>query len=413
MARFHSYGAMIIGMLAWACVWPALPGPNNARAASAQEAPRPSVSRGPAPVHKRGSKQTMWVYVGTYTNGQSKGIYVCRFDAAEGTIEATGVTAPVKSPSFLAIHPNRRFLYAVSEIHEKKGRESGGVTALEIDEATGKLKVLNQQPSGGRGPCHLSVDATGKVVLVANYSSGIVAMLPIEPDGSLAPPSDVVQHAGSSVNPKRQQGPRAHSILPDPPNRCAFAADLGIDKLMAYRLDLKGGKLTPNDPPFAKIHAGAGPRHFAFHPTRDFIYVINELDSTMSILSYDRSTGAVKEITHLSTLPDGWEGENYCADVHVHPNGKFLYGSNRGHDSIVIYEITPSGGSLTCKGHESVRGEWPRNFALDPEGKFLIAANQNTNNLVVFRIDPSTGLLSATGSELKIPKPVCVKFLVR
>lgn len=353
----------------------------------------------------------MLVYVGTYTGGESKGIYVCRMDPGTGRLEATGQTAMAKNPSFLAIHPNKRFLYAVSEIDAAGGKPTGGVSAFSIDPASGGLTLINERASGGKHPCHVSVDATGRAVLVANYSDGTVAMLPIAKDGRLGEASCVVQHEGSSVNPSRQQGPRAHSITPDPGNRFAMAADLGIDKVMIYRLDLSGGKLIANDPPWAKVKPGAGPRHFAFHPSAKFAYLINELDSTMIAFSYNASKGALTEIQTISTLPEGWEGTNYCADVHVHPSGKYVYGSNRGHDSIVVCAIDAGSGKLKVLGYESTRGKMPRNFAIDPSGGFLLAANQDSGNIVTLRIDPGSGLLSATGDELKIPKPVCVKFL--
>ncbi len=355
----------------------------------------------------------MLVYVGTYTGGESKGIYVCRMDPATGMVALTGQVAETKSPSFLAIHPSKRFLYAVSEIDRLGDRPSGGVSAFTIHPDTGALTFLNQQASHGTHPCHLVVDATGKVVLVANYSSGSLAALPIEKDGRLAEASDVVQHEGAGANPSRQKGPHAHSITLDAANRFAFAADLGIDKVMIYRLDLTRGKLVPNDPPFAKVTPGAGPRHFAFHPSAKYAYLINELDSTMTAFAYDASKGALTEIETASTLPEGWQGTNYCADVHVHPDGQFLYGSNRGHDSIVIYRIDQTTGRLACQGHEPTRGKAPRNFAIDPTGTFLLAANQDTGNIVTFRIDPQTGLLRSTGHQLKLPKPVCIQFLPR
>ena len=245
---------------------------------------------------------------------------------------------------------------------------------------------------------------------MANYSSGSVAVLPVMKDGRLVEASDAVQHEGASVNASRQKAPHAHSITLDPANRYAFAADLGTDKVMIYRLDAARGKLIPNKPPWACTKPGAGPRHFAFHPSGKYAYVINELDSTMMAFTYDGSRGSLTEIQIAPTLPEGWEGTNYCADVHVHPGGRFLYGSNRGHDSIVIYAIDPSTGRLALRGHGPTLGKAPRNFAIDPTGTFLLAANQDSDNIVVFRIDPATGLLSPTGHELKLPKPVCIKF---
>jgi 6-phosphogluconolactonase len=351
------------------------------------------------------------VFIGTYTGGESKGIYACRMNLAKGTLEFTGQAAEAKNPSFLAIRPDRRYLYAVSEIDQVDGRPTGALSSYAVEPKTGALTFLNQQLSHGTHPCHVCVDATGKYVFVANYSSGSVAMLPIEKDGRLSEASDVAQHKGTSVNKARQEGPHAHSVTLDPANRYAFAADLGIDKVMIYRLDLEKGKLIPNDPPFAPVKPGSGPRHFAFHPSAKYAYLINEMGSTMIAFAYNASKGSLTEIQTVSTLPEGWQGTNYCADVHVHPSGRFVYGSNRGHDTIVIYAIDPATGRLKLRGHESTRGKTPRNFAIDPTGKFLLAANQDTDNIVIFRIDQKTGLLSATGAELRVPKPVCVRFM--
>ncbi len=358
-------------------------------------------------------KTDMLVYVGTYTGSGSKGIYVCRFDAATGALTPTGDVAETKNPSFLAIHPNGRSLYAVSEIADYEGKRTGGVAALAIDRRTGGLALLNRQASHGTGPCHVTVDATGRSVLVANYGSGSLAVLPIVEDGRLGEATDTVQHEGGSVNASRQKGPHAHSITLDPANRFAFAADLGMDKVMIYRLDASRGKLAVNDPPWAKVAPGAGPRHFAFHPTAKYAYVINELDSTMTAFACDASTGRLTEIETVTTLPADWKGKNSCADVHVHPSGKFLYGSNRGHDSIAIYGIDPATGRITPRGHTSTRGKAPRNFNIDPTGTFLLAANQDSDSIVTFRIDPASGSLSPTGHELKLPKPVCIRFLPR
>jgi 6-phosphogluconolactonase len=370
-----------------------------------------AVLKGEAQVVNDRNDASVLVYVGTYTDGESKGIHVCRMNLADGTLEPTGQVAETKSPSFLAIHPNRRFLYAANETDRFEDKPTGSVSAFTIDPRTGGLTALNQRASGGVWPCHLSVDATGKFVLVANYLSGTVAMLPIEKDGRLSEASDVVQHKGKGVNPSRQEGPHAHSITLDAANRYAFAADLGIDKVMIYRLDLDKGRLVPNRQPWVNVKPGSGPRHFDFHPNGKFAYLINELGCTMIAFEYDPAQGVLSEVQTVSTLPEGWKGVSHCADIHVHPSGKFVYGSNRGHDSIVICAIDPGTGKLTVRGCESTRGKTPRNFAIDPTGSYLLAANQDTNNIVIFRIDKETGLLSATGREVKIPKPVCVRFM--
>ena len=353
----------------------------------------------------------MLVYIGTYTRGKSEGIYVYRMEKSTGAMEFASVTGGVENPSFLAIHPQRSYLYAVSEVGNLAGKPSGAVSAFSIDSKTGGLIYLNHQPSKGAGPCHLSVDQTGQFVLVANYGSGSVAVLPIQSDGRLGEATDFVQHQGSSIDPRRQRGPHAHSIMLDKANRCVFVPDLGLDKIMIYRLDLTQGKLEPNDEPWAKVKAGTGPRHFAFHPSGRYAYVINELDSTLTAFNYDGERGRLREIQTVSTLPDGFSDTSHCADVHISPSGKFIYGSNRGHDSIVIFEIDEATGRLTYAGHEPTQGKTPRNFAIDPTGTFLLAANQSTDNIVTFRIDQQTGKLTATGHTVEVPTPVCLKMI--
>jgi 6-phosphogluconolactonase len=349
------------------------------------------------------------VYIGTYTRTGSKGIYVYRLDPASGALAFVSATQ-VENPSFLAFHPQHTFLYAVSEGHFE-GKPGGGVSALALDPKTGALTLLNQMPSHGTSPCHLSVDQTGQFVYVANYGNGTLAAFSIQRDGSLGPETDFVQHVGSSINPQRQKGPHAHSINLDKANRFAFVPDLGMDKVMIYKLDLAQGKLIPNDPPFAPVHGGAGPRHMAFHPNNRYVYVINEVDSTMTVYTYDEARGALSEIQSLSTLPADFKGGSWCADVHVAASGKFVYGSNRGHDSIVIFGVDPATGKLTTLGYEPTQGKFPRNFGLAPSGDLLLAANQDGNNVVSFRVDQQTGKLTPTGHVIEVPMPVCVKFL--
>jgi 6-phosphogluconolactonase len=357
------------------------------------------------------------VYVGTYTgklghvDGAAEGIYLYRFDPTTGALTYVSVAPGITNPSFLAIDPEQRALYAVSEMKTPDGRAGGAVSAYHIDPATGNLTHLNQQSTGGADPCHLSVDATGKFLLVANYTSGSVAMFPIEADGSLGERSDFVQHEGSSIDPNRQQGPHAHSFMIDPGNRYAFAPDLGMDKVMQYKLDLAQGKLIPNDPPWVQIQAGQGPRHFDFHPSRRYAYVINELGSTVTAFAYDEAQGTLNAIQTLSTLPANFSGRSHCADIHVHPSGQFVYGSNRGHDSIAIFSVDEATGQLTALGHESTQGRTPRNFAIDPTGTILLAANQDTSTVVTFWIDAQTGKLTPTGEIAAVPTPVCLKLV--
>ncbi|HEU4751893.1 MAG TPA: lactonase family protein, partial [Armatimonadota bacterium] len=319
--------------------------------------------------------------------------------------------AETPNPSFVAIHPNHRFLYAANEVGSYGGQKTGSVTAFAIDPATGALTKLNDRSSHGDGPCFVSVDHRGRDVLVANYGAGSVAALPIGADGRLGEATAAIQHHGSSVDPQRQEGPHAHSINVAPDNRFAFAADLGLDKILIYRFDAARGTLTPNEPAFAKVAPGSGPRHFAFHPNGRHAYVINEMKSTVTAFDYDPKRGALAEIQTLSTLPADFHGGSSCAEVQVHPSGKFLYGSNRGHNSIAMFRIDPATGKLTAIGHEPTGGKTPRNFGIDPTGKYLLAANQDSDSLVVFRIDPESGRLTPTGSRVEVPMPVCVRFL--
>lgn len=350
------------------------------------------------------------VYIGTYTGGNGGGIHLSELDPVSGKLSSPRVAAETVNPSFLAIHPSRKFLYAVGEVSDLGGKKTGGISAFAIDPKSGDLKLINQQSSGGGGPCHLVVDGTGKAVLVANYGGGSVACLPIHDDGSVKPASTFIQHQGSSVDKQRQQGPHAHSINLDAANKFAVAADLGLDKLLVYRFDPTKGSLAPNDPPSTSLPPGGGPRHFAFHPNGKFAYANNEMTSTVSALAYDAATGKLTELQTISTLPEPTPG-NSTAETRVHPNGKFVYVSNRGHNSIALFAVDPATGKLSPLGHESTRGKVPRNFNIDPSGKFLLAANQDSANVVVFRIDEQTGKLTATGSEIQVPRPVCVRFV--
>ena len=351
------------------------------------------------------------VYVGTYTGGESKGIYVSAIDLNSGAMDPARLAAESENPSFVAIHPNGRFLYAVNELVEFAGQKSGAVTAFAI-QPDGSLQQINQQPSRGGAPCHLVVDRAGRNVLVANYVGGNVASLPIQKDGGLKPATGFVQHRGSSVNPQRQEGPHAHSINLDAANRFAFAADLGLDKILVYQFDGARGTLAPHDPPSVSVKAGAGPRHFDFHPSGNFAYVINEIDLTVTAFSYSPAAGVLKPIQTIPTLAKGVQGHGLStAEVRVHPNGKFLYGSNRGHHTIVVYTIDPATGKLTYVEHQSTQGSTPRNFYVEPTGRYLMAENQSTGTVVVFRINPQTGELTPSGHQLAVPSPVCIRTL--
>jgi len=351
------------------------------------------------------------VYIGTYTGKGSKGIYAYRFDSATGRVSPLGLAAETTNPSWLTVHPNRQFLYAANETSDNKGAKSGVVSAFAVDRKSGKLTFLNQVPSRGADPCHATVDETGKNLLVANYSSGNIAVLRLHDDGRLGEASAFVQHTGSSVNPARQKGPHAHSIEPSPDNRFVLTADLGLDQLLVYRFDAAKGSLTPNDPPFAQLNPGAGPRHFAFHPSGKYVYVINEMQSTVTAFAYGATDGSMRELQSVSTLPKDFAGKTTTAEIRVDSSGRFLYGSNRGHDSIAVFAIDAAKGTLTPVETVSTGGKEPRNFEIDPTGKYLFAANQNSGSVVIFRIDAKSGRLSPTGQEFEVASPVCVMFV--
>ncbi len=384
-----------IALLAWFVLAPFAP-------ASAQSGPK-----------AEGAAQPKFrVYVGTYTGPKSRGIYLLELDPATGALTSRGLAAETPSPSFLAIHPSRKFLYAANEVDDYRGKRSGSVSAFAIDPKSGRLDLLNGQASGGAHPCFVAVDATGRSVLVANYSGGSVAALPIGPDGRLGQASAFVQHAGSGVDKGRQSSPHAHSINLDAANKFAVVADLGLDKLLVYRFDPKAGSLAPNAPPSTSLAPGSGPRHFAFHPDGRHAFAINEMASTVSALDYGPSAGTLAEFQTISTRPPGASKPgNSTAEVVVHPSGRFLYGSNRGDDALAIFAIDPASGRLTGVGFQPTGGKTPRNFAIEPAGKYLLAANQDSGTVVVFEINPETGLLRQVGEPLAVPSPVCLRFL--
>jgi 6-phosphogluconolactonase len=360
------------------------------------------------------NSKEMLVYIGTYTSGKSRseGIYIYKLNLESGELKPYRTVKNVVEPSYLAIDKSRKYLYAVNETVEFEGKKSGAVSAFAIDQKTGDLTFLNKQPSLGGAPCFVTVSANEKFVLVANYVGGNVAVFPIQTGGKLVEAIDVAQHSGSGPKKDRQEAAHAHSIMLDRNNRFAFANDLGIDRVMIYQFGAKSGKLKPNRAQaFYQTKPGAGPRHFASHENGKFAFVINELDMTISSLAYDAKQGTLREIQTVPTLPEGFSGANTCADIHVSPNGKFLYGSNRGHDSIVSYRIDGRNGKLDFVEHTPTQGKTPRNFAIDPTGKFLLAANQNSDSIVVFQIDELSGKLTATGNSAQVPTPVCLKLI--
>jgi 6-phosphogluconolactonase len=353
------------------------------------------------------------VYIGTYTTKQpSKGIYAYRFDATTGTLTSIGLAAESTDPSFLAVHPSGNYLYAVNEVTEFNGSKSGAVSSFAIDKKSGQLKTLNQVSTHGAEPCHVSLDKTGRVVLVANYGGGSVATFRVQDDGSLSMVKGFVQHSGSSVDKERQEAPHAHWIGVSPDNRFALTADLGLDDVLVYHLDAYTGMLTANNPPYAQAKPGSGPRHFAFHPNGKFGYLVSEMASTVTAFSYQAKNGTLTTLQSVPMLPKDYSGVREAAELVVHPSGKFLYASNRGSaNSIAIYKIDPNKGTLTQAGEASTQGKIPRNFAIDPTGTFLLAANQDSGNIFVFRIDQATGALAPTGESVEVPAPVCITFV--
>lgn len=349
------------------------------------------------------------VYVGTYTSGESVGIYLYRLNLSEGSLRRDGVTSGVNNPSYLTLDRARRMLYAVEETEEFEGEKSGAVSAFALDGSEGRPRFINRQASKGGAPCYVTADAAGRFVLVANYVGGNVAVLPVS-KGGLGSATDVEQDSGSGPNRERQEGPHAHCVLLDPSNRHAYACDLGTDKVMIYNFDARRGTLTPGARPFVSLKPGAGPRHLTFDRAGRRVYVLNELDSTVTAFARTRTTGVLRELKTYPMLPADFKGENTGADIHLTPDGRFLYCSNRGHDHIALFRVNSRTGLLTPAGHTPTGGKTPRNFAVDPTGRFLLVANQRSDSIVTFRIDPSTGALTPTGHTAQVPSPVCLKL---
>ncbi len=376
-------------------------------------------------------KGEYFVYFGTYTGfkyisrggtvgkSRSKGIYVSRFRPATGEVSEPQLAAAITNPSFVAIHPNHRFLYALTEDPLSLGpfRDKGSfVNAFSIDPATGKLTLLNTVSTGGTSACHLSLDKTGKNVLIANFGSGNISVRRVNDDGSLGDQSAFIQHTGSSVHPLYQKGPHAHSIDVSPDNRFVVVADLGIDKVLVYRFDASTGSLTPNDPPFATVKPGSGPRHFAFHPNGEFGYLVNEMGGAVTVFAWDASHGVLTQVQEISTVPPDYapmdaSDENHSAELAIDASGKFLYDSNRGPDTIAVLSIDATKGTLSLVEQAPTRGLMPRNFAIDPTGSYLFAANQASDEVVLFRIQNKTGRILPSRTVLKLDTPVCVRFM--
>lgn len=355
-----------------------------------------------------------FVYVGAARGeGDPEGIYIFRCNMASGALTPVGEITDIHNPSFLAVHPNGEVLYAINE-DRSQAESQANVRAYAIDRQTGALRFINEQPTHGQGLAHISLDHAGRFLFATHYGGGSVTVLPINEEGSVGPASDVVQHAGSGTHP-RQQAPHPHSAFVDPSNRFVLVPDLGLDKIMVYRLDAQNGRLLPNDPPWAAVPPESGPRHLAFHPNGQLIYVINELASTITVFHYHAESGRCHAVQTVTTLPTEYTeaAANTTAEILVHPSGRFVYASNRGHDSLAIFAIDEQDGTLSPLGHEPTQGGHPRNFALDPTGTYLYAENRDSNNIVVFRVNPDTGLLRPTGDVVTVPRPVCIKMVAQ
>jgi 6-phosphogluconolactonase len=351
------------------------------------------------------------MYVGTYTDKGSKGIYAYRLDPGTRESTALGLVAATDNPAFLAVAPNNRFLYAVNELEKFEGKSTGAISAFAIDRKIGTLKLLQQVASLGAGPAHLSIDETGRYLLVANYDGGSVAVFPIESDGHLGEHTAFMQHVGSSVNPERQAAPHAHSIQVSNDNQFALSADLGLDQVLVYRFDPRKGTLAANDSKFATVNPGAGPRHLTFAPSGKFLYLVDEMASSVTVFAYDANHGTLQNKQTISTLLPNFRGQNTAAEIVVDTSGRFLYVSNRGADSIAVFAIKSDNGTLSLVEIVSTGGKTPRNFAIDPSGRWLLAANQDSNNIRMFRIDTATGRLTRTSHALQLTSPVCIVFV--
>ncbi len=365
----------------------------------------------PARAAQRSAEEYL-VYFGTYTRTASKGIYAYRFQPSSATLIPLGLVAETPHPSFVAAHPGGRFLYAVNE-HEGEDipGKNNTVSAFAIDPRTGSLTFLNKVSARGEGPCHISLDKTARTLFLANFRSGSVAALPIMPDGRLGEATAFDQHSGVSVHTGRQYGTHAHFVTSSPDNRFVLATDLGLDQVIVYRFGPEKGSLVPNDPPFAALPPGSGPRHLAFHPRAPYVYVNGETDSTVSALTFDAKMGTLKTFQTVSTLPEGFSGTNTTAEIQVDPAGRFLYVSNRGHDSVAILKIDPANGTLSLTGHAPTNGRTPRYFTFDPSGAYVFLGNQGSNTVVVYRVDSSSGSLAAIQTLTDVPEPASIAFV--
>jgi len=352
-----------------------------------------------------------FIYVGTFSGDVEKGIYVYEFARAKGTLSLVQTLGGMESPSYIEIHPNGRFLYSVNRNSVNEEESWGSVSSYSIDPSTGRLTHINDRPSFGNAPCHMSLDSQGRILFIANYGTGSIAVYPIEEDGSLAPASKVIQHTGSSIGGERQQGPHAHCAVVSPRDDYLYAADLGTDRIKTYRINYKEKSMDPVPGSDGIADPGSGPRHITISEDQKFLYLLEEMGHQVAVFDINPKNGALSAIQTISTLPESYNETNFCADIHIDPSGKYLYASNRGHNSLAIFEIDQKNGQLSLVDIESVYGNWPRNFLIDPRGDFLFVANRRTNNVVVFKRDLSSGKLAATGVKVSVPEPVCVKML--
>ncbi|MCC3375221.1 lactonase family protein [Cohnella sp. REN36] len=348
-----------------------------------------------------------FAFLGSYADADGPGVNVCAYDERTGALELQSQTSGLANPTFLVPDETRRVLYALTEGKDAEGRRCGAAAAYRFDAATARLQPLNETITAPATSCHIALDRSRRIAITSSYHGGLFAVSPLLDDGRIGPTAEIRRHEGASVLPAQSQA-RVHSVVVDRDNRFAVVSDLGLDKLFVYRIDAENRTLTPQSE--TAIAPGSGPRHFVFHPTLSFGYGINELNSTITVYAYDAAGGRLDVVQTVSTLPDGYEGDNACADIHLSPDGKFLYGSNRGHDSLAVYAVAPADGRLTPVEHAPTLGGHPRNFAVSPDGRFVLVANRDGNNVVTFRRDAETGKLQPTGSELKVSKPVCIQF---
>jgi 6-phosphogluconolactonase len=367
--------------------------------------------RGPKTSGRAEAGKEFLVYVGSYSQARGRGIHAFRFDAVAGRLSSMGLATEAVNPTFVTASADGRFLYATKEVARHEGRKGGAVKAFAIDRRTGKLRFLNEVASGGTVPCYVRLDNTGRYAMVANYGSGSVMVIEVCRDGRLGKITAFDQYAGSGVNPERQEGPHAHSINVSPNNRFAIAADLGLDKVFVYRFDETSGALAPNSPAYATVNAGSGPRHIAFARNGRFVYVIGEMKSNITTFAYDARRGTLRKLQTISTLPNGYKGQSDCAEVAVGPSGNFVYGSNRGHDSIAVFAADPKKGTLAPVERVPSGGKTPRHFAIDPTGSYLLVANQESDCVAVFAVDRKTGRLTPTGETAAVSSPACVRFV--